>query len=80
MTIEDIIKESFNQGWNGSHECATDFDYEYALNNCLSEIKTKVKELNIPDVINSVCVNCGKNESKICEECFEIESRFRESY
>ena len=29
MTIEEIIKEAFSQGWNASYECATDFDYEY---------------------------------------------------
>jgi len=50
MTIEEIIKESFSQGWNASHECATDFDYEYALKNCLSELDSEVKKL--PAVIN----------------------------
>jgi hypothetical protein len=51
MTIEEIIKEAFSQGWNASHECATDFDYEYALNNCLSELDSEVKKLNIPAVV-----------------------------
>ena len=50
MTIEEIIKEAFSQGWNASHECATDFDYEYALKNCLSDLDSEVKKLNIPDV------------------------------
>ena len=50
MTIEEIIKEAFSQGWNASHECATDFDYEYALKNCLSELGSEVKKLNIPAV------------------------------
>ena len=52
MTIEEIIKEAFSQGWNASHECATDFDYEYALKNCLSELGSEVKKLNIPAVSN----------------------------
>ena len=51
MTIEEIIKEAFSQGWNASHECATDFDYEYALKNCLSELGSEVKKLNLPDVV-----------------------------
>ena len=55
MTIEEIIKEAFSQGWNASHECATDFDYEYALKNCLSDLDSEVKKLNIPAVSNSVC-------------------------
>ena len=50
MTIEEIIKEAFSQGWNASHECATDFDYEYALKNCLSEMESEVKKLNMPAV------------------------------
>jgi len=55
MTIEEIIKEAFSQGWNASHECATDFDYECALRNCLSDLDSEVKKLNIPAVSNSVC-------------------------
>ena len=55
MTIEEIIKEAFSQGWNASHECATDFDYECALRNCLSDLDSEVKKLNIPVVIKSVC-------------------------
>lgn len=54
MTIEEIIKEAFSQGWNSSHECATDFDYDYALKNCLSEMDSEVKKLNIPAVIKSL--------------------------
>ena len=59
MTIEEIIKEAFSQGWNASHECATDFDYEYALKNCLSDLESEVKKLNIPDVV-------GRSE-QLCE-------------
>ena len=58
MTIEEIIEDAFSQGWNASHECATDFDYQYALRNCLSELDSKIKELNAPAVIPSVCVGC----------------------
>lgn len=54
MTIEEIIKEAFSQGWNASHECATDFDYEYALRNCLSDLDSEVKKLNIPAVMLSL--------------------------
>lgn len=31
-------------------------------------------------VIKSVCENCGKNEAVICQNCYDIESQFRESY
>ena len=80
MTIEEIIKEAFSQGWNASHECATDFDYDYALKNCLSELDSDVKKLNIPAVIKSVCENCGKDEAVICQSCYDVESQFRECY
>jgi len=50
MTIEEIIKEAFSRGWNASHECATDFDYDCALNGFLSEVETEVKKFRIGDV------------------------------
>ena len=77
MTIEEIIKEAFSQGWNASHECATDFDYEYALKNCLSELDSEVKKLNIPAVIKSVCEfglnpdNCIR-KADTCFKCLPI--------
>ena len=75
MTIEEIIKEAFSQGWNASHECATDFDYEYALKNCLSELGSEVKKLNIPAVIKSVCDDCTaypfdeRGKTPLCKTC-----------
>lgn len=50
MTIEEIIKEAFSRGWNASHECATDFDYDCALNGFLSEVETEVKKFRIAAV------------------------------
>jgi hypothetical protein len=63
MTIEEIIKEAFSRGWNASHECATDFDYEYALNGFLSEVETEVKKFRIGAVGRSeqLCGNLNKN-------------------
>jgi len=61
MTIEEVIKEAFSQGWNASHECATDFDYEYALRNCLSELDSKVKKLNILAVSRSLPLEIEKD-------------------
>lgn len=46
MTQEEIIKEAFNQGWNAFHECATDFDYQQSLTNCLQEITEMINKLN----------------------------------
>jgi hypothetical protein len=76
MTIEEIIKEAFSQGWNASHECATDYYYEYALKNCLSELDSKVKKLNIPIVSNSVYCDCDNptkytdaNNDTYCSWC-----------
>ena len=66
MTIEEIIKEAFSQGWNASHECATDFDYEYALKNCLLELDSDVKKLNISDVIKSVCLDSEYAIETVC--------------
>ena len=53
MTIEEIIKEAFSRGWNASHECATDFDYDCALNGFLSEVETEVKKFRIGAVSRS---------------------------
>lgn len=53
MTIEEIIKEAFSRGWNASHECATDFDYDCALNGFLSEVETEVKKFRIGAVSGS---------------------------
>lgn len=36
--------------------------------------------LRQPPVIGSVCDNCGEGKPKICAECYETESNFRESY
>jgi hypothetical protein len=55
MTIEEIIKQAFSRGWNASHECATDFDYDCALNGFLSEVETEVKKFRIGAVSGSVC-------------------------
>lgn len=33
-----------------------------------------------PDVIKSVCDNCGNGKPSICDKCYETESNFRESY
>ena len=38
------------------------------------------KKCNIPLVIKSVCENCGKDEAVICQNCYDIESQFRECY
>jgi len=81
MTIEEIIKEAFSRGWNASHECATDFDYEYALNGFLSEVETEVKKFRIGAVISSVCKCKGGAvgrtvtadfEHQICDRCGNI--------
>lgn len=53
MTIEEIIKEAFSRGWNASHECATDFDYDCALNGFLSEVETELKKFRIGAVSGS---------------------------
>jgi hypothetical protein len=53
MTIEEIIKKAFSRGWNASHECATDFDYDYALNGFLSEVETEVKKFSIASISGS---------------------------
>ncbi len=63
MTIEEIIKEAFSRGWNASHECATDFDYDCALNGFLSEVETEVKKFCIGAVISSVCT-CTNAETE----------------
>jgi hypothetical protein len=65
MTIEEIIKEAFSQGWNASHECATDFDYEYALKNCLSEMESEVKKFRQTAVISSACDEIFEQASKV---------------
>jgi hypothetical protein len=54
MTIEEIIKEAFSTGWNASHECATDFDYDYALNGFLSEVENEVNKFRIGVVIGQL--------------------------
>jgi len=67
MTTEEIIKEAFSQGWNASHECATDFDYEYSLNNCISEINNRQK--------TSICDECTaypfleRGKTPLCKSC-----------
>lgn len=33
-----------------------------------------------PAVIKSVCENCEKDEAVICQNCYDIESQFRECY
>ena len=43
-------------------------------------VQHEVKKLNIPAVIKSVCENCGKDEAVICQNCYDIESQFRECY
>lgn len=43
-------------------------------------VQHEVKNLNIPAVIKSVCENCGKDEAVICQNCYDIESQFRECY
>ena len=40
----------------------------------------EVKLFAKPDVIKSVCENCGKDEAVICQSCYDIESQFRECY
>ena len=67
MTIEEIIKEAFSQGWNASHECATDFDYEYSLKNCLYQLNSEIKKLNLPAVV-------GRSEQLVCECLFDTAS------
>ena len=70
MTIEEIIKEAFSRGWNSSHECATDFDYDCALNGFLSEVETEVKKFRIDDV--NICdFKCPPYDrcSEVCDEC-----------
>jgi len=66
MTIEEIIKEAFSRGWNASHECATDFDYDCALNEFLSEVETEVKNFRIGAVISSVCTCRNAELEKDC--------------
>ena len=74
MTIEEIIKEAFSRGWNASHECATDFDYDCALNGFLSEVETEVKKFRIGAVIESLpeheCKYCGVMTTQPDEECY----------
>jgi hypothetical protein len=79
MTIEEIIKEAFNRGWNSSHECATDFDYDCALNGFLSEVETEVKKFRIGAVSGMLkCCLCGyeyeeliitKDGNMKCKDC-----------
>ena len=87
MTIEEIIKEAFSQGWNASHECATDFDYEYALKNCLSDLDSEVKKLNIHAVSNSVKIALLKQLEELSDyipaeiytkKVIEIQSNFND--
>ena len=63
MTIEEIIKEAFSRGWNASHECATNFDYDCALNGFLSDVETEVKKFRIGAVSGSVCT-CKNSETE----------------
>ncbi len=45
-----------------------------------SDVDTVVNNiLNIIDE-NSVCENCGEGKPTICNNCYEIETKFRESY
>jgi hypothetical protein len=79
MTIEEIIKEAFSRGWNASHECATDFDYDCALNGFLSEVETEVKKFSIGAVSGMLkCCSCGyeyeeliiaKDGNMKCKDC-----------
>jgi hypothetical protein len=78
MTIEEIIKEAFSRGWNASHECATDFDYDCALNGFLSEVETEVKKFRIGAVMESDCDHEWINDSfdhfgfltgQVCDKC-----------
>ncbi|MGV0854788.1 hypothetical protein ACTS9E_04235 [Empedobacter brevis] len=39
MTIEEIIKEAFNYGYNSYHECNTYQDYERHLKDCIESFK-----------------------------------------
>lgn len=79
MTIEEIIKEAFSRGWNASHECATDFDYEYAINGFLAEVDTEVEKFRIGAVSGMLkCCSCGyeyeelvisKDGNLKCKDC-----------
>lgn len=76
MTIEEIIKEAFSRGWNASHECATDFDYDCALNGFLSEVETEVKKFRIGAVMPSLPNGKGVLAAlKELSDCFTDEER-----
>lgn len=67
--FEEIIKEAFSQGWNASHECATEYDYDYALKNCLSELQASESNLSLGVVSKSALLdewNAGYNRG--CED------------
>lgn len=43
-------------------------------------VKSIANLCTIPHVIKSVCENCGKDGAVICQNCYDIESQFRECY
>ena len=41
--LKEKLKEAFRKGWDASHECATDYDYEIALSSFLYDSETEEK-------------------------------------
>ena len=75
-TVEDINKakqylseQGYGTGSNFTLNTVANLMAEWAAKNC-----------SIPAVIKSVCENCGKDEAVICQNCYDIESQFRECY
>jgi len=71
-------REKFIKKWLGNK------DYQYTEQNrdlMRDDLDEVIKQaLRQPPVIGSVCDNCGEGKPKICAECYETESNFRESY
>jgi len=75
MTINELIKEAFNTGWNAYHECADSLDYDYAFNGFMSAHESKLKNLTLPCVSGElpphVCKYCGVETNQPDEECYK---------
>ena len=39
--LKEKLKEAFRRGWDASHECATDYDYEIALSSFFYDLEAE---------------------------------------
>lgn len=66
MKLEELIKEAFSKGWNSSHDCATNHDYDVALNDVMEQFDKSKKEL-IRSIVEELKANTI-NKLVYCDE------------